>query len=527
VAWKGGTAAMSVDWDASLGNHVATASDGTEVFQGDTVETVLSIAEFVVEPGVLDAEKARWWIKVQALPPGEVRATYGLPDTPPGDITAGMTPFQRKLMASSKGHSDEMVDLTLVLTYYERPNGDAPKGRVGVVVNGKMVDGPKPWPFPWKDHLNLAVSRESILENAWAGDTVLTQAIPVQTLLNLSWSSIAEHMKLAGNARLMVPQSSMDLIEQMSDLPGELVPFADGQQPPTWQSPPQMPGWWLEQPQVLSNELDDLMGVHDVSRGQAPVNIESGVGLSVLAENDTTPVGRLAKEQAGMFSKVATMVLKLYEVMVTDTRKAVISTPGQPAETARWNGKDLQGQTSAKVPLDAILPRSRAALKAQADSMLQMGLITSIAQYASVAELPDAHRMIDALSPDIARARRENAIMAQGQVAIPMEIDDHAIHMDQHRTFMKSPRFDLMSEDQKQVYYDHIQAHEVMQSQAIAQQRTRAAIDPALGAMPDKTGAPPLPPELLMSGLQPEAAAPGSPAGGTVPPGGEEAPPAP
>jgi uncharacterized protein YndB with AHSA1/START domain len=212
-------------------------------------------------------------------------------------------------------------------------------------------------------------------------------ARPVQVAFNASWSSIIEHMKLAGNARLIVPQSTIDLIDSLTDIPGEMVPFPDSSEHPEWITPPQMPQWWIEEPEALAAQMDDIMGVHDVSRGQAPVNApDSGYGLSILAEQDTTPVGKLVKGSAIAWGKVATMCLKLFEVEVVGQRKAVVQTPSQPPETYAWTGKDLARQTTATVPLEAVIPRSAAAMQAMAEKMVQMGLIQSFEQFATVAE---------------------------------------------------------------------------------------------------------------------------------------------
>lgn len=491
LCWKGGTVGICIDWDPNLGELIATTEDNKQAYEGDTVETVLSIAEMVVEPGAHEAETARWWIKAQALPPSQVQATFNLPELPAADINAGLSPFQQKLLVSSMNRNGgQLVDLTLVLTYYERPNSMRPKGAVVAIVNDKIVDGPKEWPFPWKDRLNLVTARETLIEHRWAGDTVLTQARSIQAAYNAAHSSILEHVKLAGNARLFVPQSSIDLMEQLSDNPGELVPYPDGMQPPTWESPPQMPSWWNDYPTRLEGAMDDIMGNHDVSHGEAPPNIQSGYGLSILTENDESPAARLSKELAIMWGKVASFVLKIYEQEVTSARTSVVQTPGHAPETARWSGKDLQGQTRAIVPLDAVLPRSRAAMQAMADKMLQMGVITEFSQYAKVAELPGQHDLIEAINPDVARARRENAGMGMGKQAIPMEIDDHDIHMREHRNDMKSPRFELLEDDEKQLYYDHLQAHETMAAEAAGRQAAATAVNPALGASPDRSGTP-------------------------------------
>lgn len=72
ATWKGGTAALCIDWDPEAGLPVlpAESPEDAPVTGGDTVESVLTVADFVVEPGSKDAERARWWVKAQVLPPG-------------------------------------------------------------------------------------------------------------------------------------------------------------------------------------------------------------------------------------------------------------------------------------------------------------------------------------------------------------------------------------------------------------------------------------------------------------------------
>ena len=520
ATWKGGTAGICVDWDPNAGSPItdltAQAPENGEfagetgengeygerevVFEGDTVETLLTIAEMVVEPGVRNAEKARWWIKVQALPPQQVQAQFNLKKAPPADAASGMTPYSQGSVTENEGIGNQKPDLTLVYTYYERPNPLCKKGRVMVVVDNKTVDGPKPWPFPFSDHLNFALAFETEVESRWTGDSVVTMARPMQVLYNLAQSSITEHIKNAGNARMAVPQSAIELMENLTDLPGEMFPYADGMATPSWLSPPAMPNWWLEQPDRLAMVMDDLLGVHDVSRGVTPSNIESGYGLSILTENDNTPVGKMVKSQAGCFSKVASMVLELYSDMVEAKRPAVVTAPGQPPESMDWSGRDLEGQTRAIIPIDSIIPRSRAAMQQTADKMLQMQLITSYEEYAAIAELPGAASMIDRLKPDVAKARRENAQLALGFAVIPADFDDHAAHIAEHNVFRKSVKYERLPEEVQSLIGLHIQAHNTMAAEQMGNAQAGVAISPALAAVPRADGGPSLDAAALSAG---------------------------
>lgn len=490
-AWKGGVSAICVEWDSSLGDPI-TLPDGQQINIGDTVETALTIVDFVVEPGVRDAEKARWWIKALALPPEQVQAMYNLPKAPAADASAASTPFQAKLQSLHTKMGEEAPELTQVLTYYERPNPLNPQGSMIVVVGEEVVEGGS-WPFPFKDKLNLAVGVETVIGGKWTGDTVLRMGRSIQCGINQSWSSIVEHMKQCGNARLFVPQSAVDMIDEMTDLPGEIVPYPDGTTPPAWESPPQMPGWWLQQPAALAQEMDEVLGLHDVSRGQAPANIESGLGLSILIEQDQTPIGRMTKEFAGVWGRVAQLVLDIYQENVLETRQSVIKTPGQPAETTDWTGGSLMGQTAAVVPLDAVMPRSRAQQLEFAKQAMQMGLIGTLEQFVKVADLPDQRDLLEALSPDVAKARRENHKMALGSPEPPAVFDMHAVHIQEHLNFMKGPRWDNLTPQAQQIFVLHNQAHEVIDAENMARMLSKAQISPVLASAADKNGTLPLP----------------------------------
>lgn len=532
AAWKGGTAAVCVDWDSDAGNVIADDIEGGGTLKdGDTIETVLTISEFVTEPGARDAERAFWWIKAQTLPPREVQAMFDLDWLPKPDGTAGLSPFQHRLMVKNRTGSDELVDLTMVLTYYERPNPRAPKGRIIQVVNDVVVNGKgkgEDWYFPWEDRLNIAVGRETPCETHWTGKTVLTEARPVQVLFNAAWSSIVEHMKLAGNARLMVPEGAIDLIEEFSDLPGEVIPYPIEGGSPSYLSPPQLPSWLLDAPRALADEIDDILGFHDISRGAAPANIESGYGLSILAEKDATPVGRMSKEFARVWSRVSSMVLQCYEKFATQTRTTTVDSPDLPVVSLEWNGKDLAGQTNVYVPLDAVLPRSRAAMMQMAKDMLAAGLIMDVVDFAAVAELPGQHDMLKVIQPDVARAQRENAGFVQGRQSIPFDWDDHSRHIQEHNKFRKTLEYELLDEDDRDMVDAHIEAHATLAAEMLAEQRESAMLDPALpgianpneNPLPDDMQASmpagmPMPPDVVPgAGLPPLPPAPENP--GTI-----------
>ncbi|MET0578238.1 MAG: hypothetical protein ABW122_06240, partial [Ilumatobacteraceae bacterium] len=435
--WSDGVAGLCVEWDWRTGTPIGMNERNMVVGTGDVKVSVVSIHEIACEPGTRNIEEGLWWIRGVALPPPEVKQMYGLDKEPKADARAIDT-----IWRVTDGDQWTNVPLTMVLTYFERPNGLQP-GRVMTVVDGEVVDQ-GPWPFPFNERLNIAVAKVEPIHGRWFGHTPVTDAVSVQALLNASWSSIVEHMKLAGNARCWVPLGAVDDVEDLTDTPGEFVEYnpINGQKP-AWEAPPTMPDWWIRQPSMLGEAMDDILGSHDVSRGDAPAGVESGIALSILSENDDTPVGALAKVLGECWGRAATMVLKLYEANVQETRQSMIYAGSVP-EAVSWSGGDLVGQTTVVVPLDSVLPRSRAAQAAYALQLYDRKIIQTPTELAKVADLPDQDDLLAGIDPDTARAQRENYWLAIGTARTVDIIDDHQNHLKIHRDFQRSERWEYL-----------------------------------------------------------------------------------
>lgn len=524
ASWEGGTGLLALDWDPEAGSHLGVTPGGRNFGTGDIEESALSITEIATEPGTRDIETAGWWIKASALPPEEVKERYKLKTTPAADATAGASPLQNRLMRD--GSREDVTPLTLVLTYYERPSNDG-DGRVVVVVGSEVVDGPHPWPFPFKDRLNIVCARETRIVGRWTGDTILSHAIGPQMALNQIWSSHIEHAKMAGNARLLVPEVSIDVVERLTDEPGEVVPYttASGVPAPGYLSPPSMPAWWAEQIPMIEKEIDDILGVHDISRGEAGPNAHSGVALTLLSEQDDTPLGRLAKEHAEMWGRFASLVLEVYQDKVTETRKARIATGSDRPEIVGWTGKKLAGQTRATVPLEAVQPRSRAASFQMALSLKQqfpMDVTPKV--FARIADLPGSEDLLSDIDPDTDKQRRENHEMALEIPAIPEMWDDDQKHCDELDRFRKSARYEGLSDKAKHFLQHHFDAHQQQLGEKAARQTAMQSLTPDLAAAHGMAspGAPVAPPPGPQLGQPPPM--PGAPGDQSQVPSPEQSP---
>lgn len=504
--WTGGSAAICVDWDVDSGYELTTDENAAEVHVGDTCETVLTIPEFVVEPGARLAERARWWIKAIILPPETVESMW--PDkfekTPPADAQSSNSPYNQRVITADD-QAMNMVDGTIVMTYYERPNALNPKGSVAVVVDNRIVEQ-REWPFPWKDRLNFVVVRETPVNGRWTGETMLSKAAKVQTAFNAAWSNYLEHLKKVGNARLLIPASQMEAVDALTDDPGKPIKFMDGPNAtlPQYLQPPQLPSWVREIIGELRSEMDTITGVTEVMRGQAPSNApDSGYGFQILDTNSSTPIGRITKEIARAFGKVGTFALRLYAENIEETHTAVINMPKQPPMTVPWSGKDLAGQTTAVVSIDAISPRNGAAAEKRAELLVQMGFIQpgDISSFARIAEISNPEDVIEAADYQTALAIRYCHLMAEGQMITPKPWHNSQVMINEINRFRCSPRYEQLDSDVQDLFEIAAQGYDTLGKEQAGQRLGEQSMSPALAMTPDKNGAPALP--MASDGLSP------------------------
>jgi hypothetical protein len=273
-----------------------------------------------------------------------------------------------------------------------------------------------------------------------------------------------------------------------------------------------MPNWVMESPQMLGAQLDDFLGLHEVSRGVAPSNVESGVGLSVLVEQDTTPLGALTKELVHGFERFACMVLETYASKVKDTRRAKLQQKGYTPEIVEWNGASLAGQTVAEIPMDAVMPRSRTALMAFAKELWDRKIIQDPQMFTKVADLPGQDDLLDAINSDTAKAQRENRDFSVGKPVVPRDFDDHAEHIKRHNDFRKTLRYEAMPEEWQGLCDQHLLAHERMAAEQAGSQVAKMNIHPALAGIPTAGAEAPISLDPSM-GAPPPPGMPGAPTG--------------
>ena len=485
-ALLGGISAVTLEWNGQAGEKLWINEQNNQVIgTGEVQLTPMTIDEFTLEPGSRTWQEANWWVGLTGVPCAQVRDHFGLDWTPEADFDSNRS---TTYSLGGNGQNAAASKLCSVYVMYERPNRKCPKGRCVAVVNNVAVKNGE-WKFPFNE-LNIALFRQGMVPGQWNGKTFVTAARPVQVLLNYAKSNIAEHMKMASNARLFVPMGALDDVNELTDEAGEIIQYhAEPNMPaPDYKTPPPLSNSMIQYAENLKEELSEILHANDVSRGVAPGDRNSGLALSILAEKNNTPLGPMAHDQSEGWARLGTQALKLYGRNVDSSREATIVSPSGVPQKWSWQGSDLRGQTTVRVPIDAVAPFTRAQMLANLQNLQQLNptAFQTIPheRLTRLMGLSSAREMAQGLNPDIAKAHRENDRMMGGEPSQPAKFDDHAKHIAEHNSFRKSTNYEFAPEDIKELVDMHIQAHEALVQEELMEQATMNSIAPGLGALP-------------------------------------------
>lgn len=272
--------------------------------------------------------------------------------------------------------------------------------------------------------------------------------------------------------------------------------------------PEQTDGDWLKE------EMNDVVGLHEISQGQVPGRVEAARAIETLKEADTSRLAELERTIKSSVSEGFWQVLMLTQQY--GNAKEVVQTysaEGMP-ETKELLTRKIKPGMRVRVTMGTGLARSRVAREQQVAQWWQDGVIQDPEILANMLDIP-LSRFVPQRDFDIRLARNENLLMAKGTPIKPNSWDEHMIHLREHNNFRKTGEFEALPTKTKTKWEFHCQTHEQLmmeklvkdaQMQAVMQGAVPQPAQGGGGSQPaaDQT-AQPTPPEQVAS--QGEAAA--------------------
>jgi hypothetical protein len=260
--------------------------------------------------------------------------------------------------------------------------------------------------------------------------------------------------------------------------------------------PPPQPVPGMQMPQQVENllaglreQILEISGQSEVSRGNVPQGARSGVAVAYMQEEDDTKIAPTIANLEGAMAYMGSLCLERYSQFYTFERILRFYRRDGVFDVRKFKGADLKNNTDVVCQAGSAMPKSKAARQQFELELISLGLERDPKKIEETLELGRGEP--DDNDKAISQANRENNMMMFGTwtgqshpgqegsfqkvpTAIPVKKwHNHQIHIQRHTSIMMDEEFDDLSISSPEIvrlFDEHIAMHQqVLNEQAQAQ----------------------------------------------------------
>lgn len=314
-------------------------------------------------------------------------------------------------------------------------------------------------------------------------------------------SQLIENKDYMANPMWLIPTQAK-IKGQIRNVAGAMVRYrhVPNIPPPTPVQGLAMPAQVENLLQGLTQQILEISGQSEVSRGRVPSGVRSGVAVAYLQEEDDTKIAPTVENMEENIALLGSLTLERFSQFYTFDRILRFYRQDGIFDVRKFKGADLKNNTDVICQAGSAMPRSKAARQQYALELASLGLETDPRKLKQMLELGEGEP--DDVDKAIAQANRENNMMLHGvwrtqtttnlndedfsklHAAIPVKKwHNHQVHVTRHTSVMMDEEFDDLSIAHPEVvrlFDEHLAMH--YQEIAAQQQEQQQALLAAKGA---------------------------------------------
>lgn len=345
--------------------------------------------------------------------------------------------------------------------------------------------------------------------------SVIEDLVTLQREYNRTRSQIIENKNRMARLQLLAPKGSVEP-HKITNEPGLVIEYRPGLPPPQPMPLQPVPNYVIQELDRTIQDMEDISGQHEVSRGNVPPGVTAATAISYLQEKDDSQLSHTFTNVEEGWESIGRQALNLVQQYwdVPHTIKVV----GEQGffDVIEFTGADLKNNVDIRMEGGSALPTSKAAKQSLLMDMMKMGFI-SPEQGLEMMDIGGIQKIYERIRRDQSQAQRENIrlknvgpdmieqfkqqweadqmqemdIVSQLQPGqqpptplktidpqtqdllqtppfVPVNTwDNHDVHIEVHNNYRKSQAFELLDDAVKEQFEMHVQSHVMAVSQAM------------------------------------------------------------
>lgn len=449
-----GEAFLHVKWDANGGDEYGVNENGAVIRNGDIEYKVLTSPNIVRDPALKSFDD-RDWLEIRSyVNKYELAAQYPeLAD----QITALNYDYENQIDDILDFDYNNVfltnTDLIPMYEFYHRDNSALPGGRYVCSLHNDLllIDSPLPY-------REIPVYRLSAgdIEGMPFGYTVGFDLLPIQKAINNLYSTIQTNQEVFGVQNILMPQGSNIGLEELGG--GlNILEYVPSLGKPEAFNPIATPAEIFNHVAKLEQIMETLSGINSVIRGQPEASLKSGAALALIASQAYQTSLLLQASFVQLLEDVGTATINILKDFASVPRVAMIAGLSNRAYMKEFTGDDLSEINRVLVDVGNPLANSVPGRLELATNYMQIAPEFRD-QYAQIISTGRLEPVIEGQSAELLLIKQENEKLQRGEDVIAIITDNHALHIQEHKTVLASPEVRQQPEIAKAALA-HLQEH--------------------------------------------------------------------
>ena len=303
---------------------------------------------------------------------------------------------------------------------------------------------------------------EGLLNSAWC-KTVANDFAVKQQQRNEIESLIQLIFTTTASPKWLKPEGAN--VSKISGVPGEEITYS----PLAGAKPERIPGvppspilvMFLDK---IDKDFEEISATFDILKGDRPPGLRAGYALQVLYERGYSRFAPIFKLWENSWADWMTQQIEIFKSYVKDERSFVIENRVGTWEAKTFKGGDISGNIAVIVESGSGSPKSQILERLLLKDLIGLGLvdIKGMQERLKVLDIFGMRHLAATLDTDVKDALKEqDAFLKSGVEGLRFEeiIDNHAIHLEVHKAFVKGDDFVKLDESEQFIFKSHIRQH--------------------------------------------------------------------
>lgn len=346
------------------------------------------------------------------------------------------------------------------------------------------------FPFAKIDHIPTG---------AFYADSSIKDLIPLQKEYNRTRSIMLETRNLAGKPQWSYIKGAINP-QHFNSKPALLLAVNLGFEAPKPLDQPELPASIIPELDITLRDMDWSGGTNEIAQGRTPPGVEAASAIAYLQEENDTILYHTVQSLEAAVQETGSQILSLVHEYWDIDRIVTITSRNQAYEVKKFKASSLKPNSDFRVEPGSMAPRSSAAKQAFMVELLKMGIPgVEPRMLFKYLQFNETNALYGEMMQDTRHAQRENMKMAEGEpvnvrmeqsgevdptTGMPLQMprmgdevnefgeptgeqyiitvnsfDNHEEHIKTHQGYMKTQEWELLPDDVKQIFEDHVDEH--------------------------------------------------------------------